>query len=284
MKYEINSSDINFSGSDFKTFFTRINDACSVENVSYYVVGAFARDIILENIFKQSSGVATKDIDVAIEIDSWENYDKFVNYLKTKHNFTEGKNPHEYISPEGVFTDIIPYGGIEKNRLVSFPPNYSKEINMLGFEEIHSSAINIVLDNEIEFRIASIEGIAILKLIAWQDRMPGSSSEKHSRDLGLIIDSYFDPSVEQIADDFADLFDVDEFNSTICGARSLGRRIKLLINSSDHLKNELESLFSEILKDEENSLFISQLTNSTLWDYNFALQVVKNFALGFSEI
>ena len=51
MKFEIDSSKVSFDGQGFKTFFEIINGVCEKYGFSYFVIGAFARDIILENIF-----------------------------------------------------------------------------------------------------------------------------------------------------------------------------------------------------------------------------------------
>ena len=87
----------------------------------------------MENIFKQPTDIATRDIDVAIRMDSWKNFDKFIEYLKSDHNFKDGKNPHEFISPEGILTDILPYGEIEDNRTLSFPNDFKQRNQHVRF-------------------------------------------------------------------------------------------------------------------------------------------------------
>jgi len=286
MKFEINSSDINFNGKDLKSFFDRINDACAKTKTSYFIVGAFARDLVLENIFNETTGIATKDIDIAIRMNDWEKFDSFITYLKLTHGFKNGKVAHEFISPEEIFTDIIPYGQIESNRLISFPLQDNRAINMLGFQEIYDSTLEIVLDSETELKVASIEGIAILKLIAWKDRKPASISEKHTRDIGFLIKAYFDAMVEDFAVEFSDLFDEEDFDPLTCGARALGRRIKQLINMTltNELETELNNLFEELVVSEDNSLFVIQLSNAFRWKYPLALKIVKHLILGFQEI
>jgi len=116
MKFEINSADITFSG-NFIDFFESINQACSHFGISYFVVGAFARDIILKNIFgSKSTSLVTRDIDVAIQLETWENYHNFTAYLKANYGFSPDKNAYTFISPEGILTDILPYGEIESER------------------------------------------------------------------------------------------------------------------------------------------------------------------------
>ena len=178
MKYEVNSSNITFNGENLTQFFESINQACKKYHIEYYVVGAFARDILLENIYGQPTGIATRDIDIAITVANWEEYSNLITELILQHNFCRGENPHNYISPENIFIDIIPYGKIESDRTISFPPNFDTVMNMLGFQEVYTSTITIVLDKKVEIQLASMEGIALLKFIAWKDRIPDSISLK----------------------------------------------------------------------------------------------------------
>lgn len=281
MKYEINSSNITFNGKDFNDFFISINKACQICDVSYFVVGAFARDLVLEQIFNQPTGIATRDIDIAIKIDSWVRYKAFTDYLITTYEFKKGANSHEFISPKGVYTDIIPYGNIEENRSVSFPPNFDRAINMLGFEEVFNATLAIRLDKKIDLRVVSIEGITILKFIAWQDRQPDRISGKHSRDISLIFQGYYDAMISEFAIDYADLLDEPNFDAIVCGASALGRRLKQLTKSSNELLVELDKIFDSILKEVDNSLFIAQLTNATIWEYSYALRIVSAFISNF---
>ena len=283
MKYEINSENITFYGKGFKSFFNQINKTCEVTNSSYFIVGAFARDMILENIFNESPGLATKDIDIGIRLDSWEKYTEFIDHLISQYGFKQGEVQHQFISPSGILTDIIPYGDIEDKRKISFPPHHNFQLNMLGFQEVYSSTLDIIIDKEIEIKIASVEGMTILKLIAWKDRQPESVSQKHTKDIGLLIDSYYYGKVQEFAKEFSDLLDVDDFDDLICGARALGRRMKQIAQGADALDKELDNLFDYILSDEENSLFITQLSNSSSWDYTYALNIFKNLVRGFKE-
>lgn len=283
MKFELDSSKITFNGKDFISFFERINHACDHFGIDYFVVGAFARDIILKNIFKQATGIATKDIDIAIRINSWDKYHEFIGYLKSEYSFKNGTNLHEFISPENVFTDLIPYGKIEDNRTVSFPPNFNQVINMLGFEEVNEATIQITLDKKVDLKIVSIEGIVLLKFIAWKDREPDRVSEKHARDIRLLINAYYEAKVSKFAVEFADLFDEEDFDDTVCGARALGRRMKQISEHSSILTETLTELFSYLLKEEDNSLFITQLTNASNRRYSFWWRVMKSLSSGFQD-
>ncbi len=281
MKFEINSSDITFSG-NFVDFFESINQACSHFGISYFVVGAFARDIILKNIFgSNSTSLVTRDIDVAIQLETWDNYYDFTEYLKVNYGFSPDKNnAYTFISSEDVSTDILPYGEIETERKLSFPP-HSRIINMFGFKEISDACLMVSLDGKIDIKIASMEGIVILKFIAWKDREPEQVSEKHARDIGLIFSVYYDAMVEEIATEFSDLLNEENFDAIRCGARALGRRMRQISSKSKPLIGELTTLFAYILKNKDNSLFVGQLAISMSRDYEFCYQLIEALAQEF---
>jgi len=282
MKFEINSANITFSG-NFIDFFESINQACSHFGVSYFVVGAFARDVILKNIFgDKSSDLVTRDIDIAIQLDTWENYHDFTAYLKTNCGFSPDKNAYTFISPKGVSTDMLPYGKIETERKLSFPP-FSRVINMLGFREVSDACLVVRLDDKIDIKISSVEGIIILKFIAWKDRKPEKVSGKHVRDIALIVNTYFEATAEEIATESSDLFNVEDFDEIRCGARALGRRMRQISNHSNTLIDELTTLFSYILENRDSSLFINQLSAEMKRDYEFCYGVIEALAQGFQE-
>lgn len=283
MRFEIDSSKVSFNGKGFKSFFRTINNVCEKHGFSYFVVGAFARDIILENIFNEKGGVATKDIDIAILLESWEEYNAFIEDLISNHNFKKGKNVHEYISDDGIITDIVPYGDLENNRAVIFP-GQSYEINMMGFQEVDSAALNICFDGEILTKVASIESIVILKFFAWNDRKPSRNSEKHVRDINLVIDSYYLSKIEEFAEEFADILDVENFDERQVGARALGRRMKQLCLGHDELIKQLTEIFNEILNDPENSLLIRQLSGIKDYSFEYSYKIIEELTRGFKEI
>jgi len=283
MKFEVNTSNITFNGENLSQFFESFDQACKNYGIDYYVVGAFARDILLENIYEEPTGIATRDIDIAITISDWKKYQTFINHLVNHYNFQKSKNAHTFISPDNIFVDIIPYGQIEEERKISFPPNSDTIMNMLGFQEVYDATITIVLDKKVAIKLASMEGIALLKFIAWKDRIPDSISQKHVRDISLIIQAYFDAMVAEFASEFPDLFDEENFDTFVCGARVIGRRFNQMSNKAPILRNGLEDIFTYILQEEDNSLFLTQLTNNTNWNYPFCLRIISSLILGFRE-
>ena len=283
--YVVNSKNIDLNGKDFKSFFTQLNEACAKVGTKYFIVGAFARDLILEQIYKQKPNVGTRDIDLALRMESWEKYEEFISLLFEEYGFEPGRKVHEYISSQGVLTDIVPYGKIEEERKISFPPHFTYMMNMLGFEEIYDYSMTILLDEEIEIRIASVESLVLLKLIAWHDRYPTKACEKHARDICIVIECYFDIKIEEFADKYGDIFDdvEEEFDPFLWGARVIGRHIACYCKGATQLIKQLDVIFDEILKQEDNCLFASQMAEVNYLNYEECLNATKWLQKGIKE-
>ncbi len=265
---------MDFNGKDLNRFFQCLNTATEQFGVDYFVVGAFARDLLFEH-YQLPKGLATRDIDIAIALDSWEKYEAFTQHLIGKEHFKQGGNLHEFISAEGIYTDILPYGNIEVDRMLELPPDFVKQMNMFGFQEVYDFTIEHQLNEKLVIKIASLEAIALLKFIAWKDRQPDRSSQKHTRDISRILEVYYDLQQAQIVRDFAYLFDLEDFDTIVCGAIVLGHHIKQIASNSPALQQELNTLFDSILADEDNSLFLLQMTQVSAWEYGYCWRVFE---------
>ena len=100
------------------------------------LVGATARDVLLEQAHSIETGRATRDVDVAVSIQSWEEFELLKKRLVATGNFIESSaNQHrlDLVNSE-LWVDIIPFGGIEsEDRTISWPPQHDIVMNTLGF-------------------------------------------------------------------------------------------------------------------------------------------------------
>jgi len=96
--------------------------------------------------------------------------------------------------------DIVPFGAIaDKNSNIQWPPSGEVEMDVAGFDEAHKSAIPVLIQQEplIQIPVASPQGLALLKIIAWDDR-DRDLRAKDAIDLAYLLESY--QSVEQVVD------------------------------------------------------------------------------------
>ena len=70
--------------------------------------------------------------------------------LCTKGDFSQHKSiAHRLISSKLGMIDVIPFGSIENNYSIEWPPGYDKAMNMLGFKETHAHALQVHISDEV---------------------------------------------------------------------------------------------------------------------------------------
>ncbi len=285
MKYAVNSSKTGFNGEALKAYFNLLTEVCERHNTSYFVVGAFVRDLILEQVYGDRGGVATHDIDVAVYLENWEQYAAIVKELCEDYGFD--KKPyaaHAYITPAGIQTDIVPYGLIEDNRRVTFPDSPGKAMNMLGFQEIINHAYDVVIDGDVAIKIPPVEGIILIKLFAWNDRKGGRWAGKHITDIGLLIDGYHDANLDAIYDNPAlaaiETEMGEPFLHQALSAGIVASKLKPIVDGSPQLKQELQLILDEVFEGGENHPVIvglSKVFKSSVTDAQKTFAVFKKF-------
>ncbi|MCB9298258.1 MAG: hypothetical protein H6559_34875 [Lewinellaceae bacterium] len=107
----------------FKPVFEALEAGFREFGIDYYIIGAFARDLWLEDNKYLPDRRATLDLDLAIYIAEWKQYELLKLFLHEIHGFKPDKEPYRLFSSEGLILDLIPFGGVEKGHL--FPEGYS---------------------------------------------------------------------------------------------------------------------------------------------------------------
>lgn len=173
-----------------------IHKAAGELGVEVFMIGAMARIILLEYVFELSAGRTSNDIDFAFAAESWDEFERIKKYLIEQSNFTESrKKVHQliYNSPEQEHAfeiDLIPFGAIESQpNTIKWPPDMSVIMNVAGYRDALGAAVKIELEPNLTISIASLPGIAILKIFAWVDRRYDSKS-KDAIDLATLLRSY----------------------------------------------------------------------------------------------
>ena len=115
-----------------------------------------------------------------------------------------------------------------------------------------ADAATVTLDESIELRVASIPGLAVLKLVAWSDLVPGRR-EKHADDLGHMIVNYDEVRPDALWSEDTDLLDAEAFDAAIAYARIFGRDIGRLIAAAPEVRDRMLAILREQLAEEDNS-------------------------------
>lgn len=208
-------------------FYQTISKVAASLSIPFFVVGATARDMILHYAYGYESKRGTQDIDLGIQVSSWEQYEKLKQGLLKTGLFTPGREAHRYIYSKGFPVDIVPFGPISNaNGDITWPPDHSVKMSVLGFQEAydHAQRVQVRKNPELIILFATPIGLTVMKLFSWEDGLP-ERKQKDAYDLAFILRVYFEVvGSEEISEKHSDLLEGD-FDLIHAGARVLGRDI-----------------------------------------------------------
>ncbi len=195
--------------------------------IPFFIVGATARDILLEVHYGIGSKRATLDIDIAVFIENWEQFNHLKDELIGIKHFTPTRDIHRLLFQKRLPIDIVPFGGVaEKDDLVEWPPDGSIKMRVTGFRECFQHAVQVKISDKpkLSVSVVSLAGLAILKLISWDDNH--ARRQKDASDLVFIIRNYLDAgNLERLFEEAPDIVDSGEYDYEAGSARLLGRDI-----------------------------------------------------------
>lgn len=138
----------------------------------------------------------------------------------------------------------------------------ARDIIMSGIHAQHSGrktdALEITIDHSLTVRVASLPGIFILKLIAWNDRH--LVHDRDAEDMAFIISNYLNLNDERAAHNHYDIYDQTPFSSFVAGATLIARDIRAIIRDDLSVRDSLSS----ILRAETEKNLVSPLINQIL--------------------
>ena len=216
----------------------RIKQAAADLNFSFFVLGAIARDIILEHQFDIKSGRATIDIDIGVLVASWDQFENLKNKLIDTNSFSPSRETQRLVY-EGTFpVDIIPFGDIANQEgAIEWPPDQGNRMSVLGFDECYRHAISVKLSSnpELVIKVTNLAGLALLKLISWDDNPERRG--KDAPDIFLILRHYLDAgNLERVFDEGGEMLQEDDHDYDLISARFLGRNIGRISSSKAKAK------------------------------------------------
>lgn len=223
-----------------KPLLDEFENAVATLGIDFYLIGAVARDVIVTGIHKNALGRITKDIDFAVYISNNEDYDALRNLLISTGKFVPTKgNAFALIYDDRTTVDLLPFGaGVDDDGRVHVEGKGMTSISVEGFEEIFqhgTSPIELVQGNN--FKVCTLPGIVLLKIIAYDDRPEVRA--KDIKDIGAIIETYHNICHSEMLEDHLDLVEMDPYDERIIAARILGRQIKLILVQSEELHDRI---------------------------------------------
>ena len=110
-------------------------------SIPFFIVGASARDIILKHCYGIQTQRMTTDIDVGVEVSSWEQFNQLTNSLLAGGQFSPTPKRQRF-SFDTLLIDIVPFGTLaDEHGRISWPPEHEIIMSIVGFKEAYECAI-----------------------------------------------------------------------------------------------------------------------------------------------
>lgn len=213
--------------------------------IDYFVAGAMARDIVLLNVLGFDTLRATRDIDLAVNVSSWNQFDALKTRLIDSHGFSMANGAAQRVYYGSVYpVDLVPFGGVvENDGNIKWPPDSAIVMNVLGYDEALDSTLKVEVRPGTVIPVASLASLAMLKVFAWIDR--GHRDRKDALDLALLLRRYADTiDAGDLHASEAAVLDAVDYDYERAGARILGKHIRQMATPEtlgkllDHLQGE----------------------------------------------
>lgn len=232
-----------------------IKKEADILNISFFVVGAFARDIILEHCYGINPRRMTRDIDLGINVADWEQFDKLINSLISTGKFSRTKEPQRYLF-DYIPIDIVPFGAIAGEQVrIEWPPEHEIFMSMVGFKEAFENSIMVRLssDPELDIKVSTLPGLAVMKLISWKEKYPDRA--KDAEDLLLIMHEYEHAgNFDRLYTNEPDLLKEERFDNQLASIRLLGRDMAMIADKDT--AREIRSILDAETQSSHNLITI----------------------------
>jgi predicted nucleotidyltransferase len=256
MSYSISSDQLTHPL--LKPIFKEVNAYFLNTGIQFFVIGAAARDIYIQLYDRESKTRLTYDLDLAIAINDWSQFETVEKGLLSLGSFTKDpQNKQRFIYQNQFIVDIVPFGAIMNHEeKISWPPDDQVELSVIGYPEVEAATIKVKLDDEIIIRIATFDGIFFLKIIAWEDR--NLSGNRDAEDIGFILKKYLGLH-ELRASQYYDEVYAEPFSRITGGSVLLAKDIVRLVGENSRAKTKFINIIKGEIELSEESKLINQI-------------------------
>lgn len=278
--YKITFSQLRQGSLD--ELFAVLESELSAQGIDFYLIGAIARDIWLTALHDIEPGRITHDLDLAVLLSDEQQYQLLRERLIETGRFTVLRdNAYTLIFEDGRAVDLLPFGAVSMEQSVTVAGQGLTSIQVDGFKEVYEVGTeSIEIDSQL-FRVCTLAGIVLLKLIAYDDRP--EHRQKDILDISMILQHYFDIAADEIYANHNDIFDDNEFDTLLAAARVMGRQIAPIITLSKILRQRISRIIDDQINLHEESPVANLLTRNTRWSISYALSILHQLQKGILE-
>ena len=267
---------------NYKELLDAIERGFNIFSIDYYLVGATARDVWMRGVHEVTPKRATSDIDFAIMVKDSEQFGDLKEYLIQVEGFVPYKeNAFVLIWKDQTQLDLIPFGDLEKEGVVTVEGTGFTSMKVEGFKEVFEDASEEILtDDNKQFKVCTLAGIVILKFIAWDDR-PEVRMEDIV-DIADILSYYFRFNSEAIWEKHFDLF-VDDAGLDEIASQYLGREIGKIVIKNSKLKDRILDILERGISDTKSNGLDELLAKKLDSTIEFCRSLISHIIIGIKE-
>lgn len=252
--------------------------AAEQENIPWLMVGATARVLLLEKLYGWEPGVRTEDIDFAVQVADWKQYEALCNRLASSGSFRPMQKPAKrFATDQKLVFDLVPYGGVEEGiKQVYWPPHKDELMTVRGFSSANEDAVKMMVNSKIDVPVISPRGLVALKLFAWEERHhqhPG----RDAKDLAYVFkncNQLYPPDV--LHAEHEEALERNDYDPNLAAISVIGEAVKDLLEQDDY--EFLKKVISEELSQEDASVLARDLNKYlNLPDVNNVLTMLESF-------
>jgi len=262
-----------------------IQQVASSRGILFFVVGATARDIVLNHCHAIWSGRATRDLDIGVDVAGWDEFRELSEALIATGRFAATKEPYR-LSFKSFPVDIVPYGGVSPDKQsISWPPDHQVIMNIMGFQEAYDYGVTVRLSDEpiLDVKVPTISGMALMKIISWNDRYPERT--KDAEDLLFLMGHYAEAGNEdRLYENEVELLQAEEFDPVPAGIRLLGRDMASMATTAT--RETVKAILEAETGEQQRYRLVQDMAQaSRLRDrFDEMLSKVKKLTEGFTEV
>ena len=227
----------------------------------FFVIGAASRDILRLYLEAEPSPRRTRDLDIAIAIDSWDDFYE-ISEMLIQNGFRKDSHMKQrfYFGAEkgaDYELDVVPFGGVTApGEKIYWPPEESPMMSVKGFASVLKDCVDVVVDNAFSFKIPSAPAFFVLKFDAWLDRH--LLNDKDAKDMSFILANYYLHEITSPA--HLEVLDVlpDPFEPFVAGAYMIAKDIIPLLGK-DVLHSYVSDIEDELARGEQSRLLTQSM-------------------------
>lgn len=201
-----------------------------------------------------------------------------------KNNFVKGKPKQRFYykgedSNNDYEIDIVPFGELETDEKVAWPPEGNPEMSVKCFKDVMNIADTVVIDDTITVKMAPLSGQFLIKFDTWIDRH--LLTDKDAADMLYIMDNFYLAYVsfkQPVPDEVQETS--ESFDLLNGGARWIACEMREFL-TNEHLQFYTNQLQEQIELDE-NSPLIRTMSNK--YSASDSHMIVRNALIGMVEV